>query len=510
MDSTDLGKQIVDLSQTQKIATQFRDESDSTRSLLKATVWLESICRTPGFTVAQRFDSVDLLDTSTRKHQKQIGDDYLGLLHANRKQEKLLWETAHGFWTALSAGYLECMEQLHKNPASADKLKAKLPVLAARGARAVAMQIKWVLFRFGMVEPQVWADLAHCQQFAEARKIDCQAVSLYLSNQTKSCPNEEFLRAVMLSAASMDSLSVMEQEIADRWIDYFASTFKVDAKAHKALNLFFDLDRASAPSRVAGETGSNPHRRYFGASDALPQMQEYLESTHKTGATPVPFRLPKGGEMTHVVKVLEHLMLHWGEAPPSREWDRRFTATTIEVKHDYGSVRQALADMEQGVLDFTDVIAIRPEYWIVDNAGRGGYRAIVPKGLRAWLRLGALIAMRLEFREFWSIAVIRRVETDEHQQRKVGIRMIARKPVTALMRSKLRSSTQDRPELGILLNAKPSRAGGVHMLMRPGTFALNEDIDITFGPNETTWSLTPSRMVEKAVDYDWVRYTLKS
>ena len=59
--------------------------------------------------------------------------------------------------------------------------------------------------------------------------------------------------------------------------------------------------------------------------------------------------------------------------------------------------------------------------------------------------------------------------------------------------------------------AKPSHAGGVHMLMRPGTFALTEDIDITFGPETEpqTWSLTPSRMVEKAVDYDWVRYTLK-
>jgi hypothetical protein len=250
------------------------------------------------------------------------------------------------------------------------------------------------------------------------------------------------------------------------------------------------------------------HRRFFGASEALPQIQEYLESTQKTGATPVPFRLPKGGEMKHVVKALEHFVLHWGEAPPAREWDRRETTTSIEIKHDYGSVRQTLEATELGELDFS-MTRSRPEFWIVDNAGRGGYRAIVPKGLRAWLRLGALIAMRLEFRDFWSIAVIRRVESDEHQQRKVGIRIIARKPVTASMRSKLRAGNQIRPEPGILLNTKPSRDGGVHVLMRPGTYTMKEDIDVTFGPNHETLALTPSRVVETAVDYEWVRYTVK-
>ncbi|MEQ1773174.1 MAG: hypothetical protein ABL891_05255 [Burkholderiales bacterium] len=509
MDTADTGKQVVDLSQTQKIATQFR-EADTTDALLKATVWLDSIAKSRALSLIQRYESIDLLDAATRKQQKQIGDDYLALLHANRRQEKLLWETAQGFWMALSAAYLECMAEALNNPSSAGKLKAKLPILAARGVRAVAMRVKWVLFRFGLVEPQVWADLAQCQHFAEMHKIADKSVSLYLSNQTKNTVSEEFLRAVMLSAASMDSLSVMEQEIADRWIEYFASTFKLDSKPGKTLNLFFDLDRASPPRRVAGASGSDAHRRYFGASDALPQIQEFLEMTQKTGATPVPFRLPKGGEMKHVVKVLEHFTFHWGEQPPSREWDRRFTTTSIEVKHDYGSVRQTLENAELGELDFTTVSS-RPEFWIVDNAGRGGYRAIVPKGMRSWLRLGALIAMRLEFRDFWSIAVIRRVESDEHQQRKVGIRMIARRPVTALMRSKERASTQIKPEPGILLNTKPSRDGGVHVLMRPGTFTLKEEIDVTFGPdNKQTMSLAPSKIVETAVDYEWVRYTVKN
>lgn len=497
----------ADLSRTQKIAVQFR-EADTTSGLSKATAWLGSIKKTAGFSMAHRYDSVDLLDTSTRKHQKQIEDDYLALLHANRKQEKLLWETAYGFWSALAAAYIDCIAQAEKDPAAAGKMKSKLPVLAARGARAVAMQIKWILMRFGLVEPRIWTDLAHCQSFAEAQHIADKPIPLYLSNQSKSTVTQEFLRATMLASSGTDSLSVMEQEIADRWIEHFAGMFKISTTPAKGLNLYFDLEGSTAPRRVIGKPSRRASLRYFGASESLPQIQEYLESTQKTGVTPVPFRLPKGGEMKHVAKVLEHFALHWGEEMPGREWQRRLTATSIEVKHDFGSVRQILHDSEQAELDFTDSIA-RPEFWVVDNAGRGGYRAIVPKGLRAWLRLGALIAIRLEFRDFWSVAVIRRVESDEHQQRKVGIRIISRRPVTALMRSRMRAGTQVRPEPGILLNSTPSKDGGVHLLMRPGTFTMKEDIDVAYGPENKELSLTPSRIVETAVDYEWVRYTVK-
>ncbi len=508
MNPTDMGGQVaIDLSQTQKIATQFR-EADTIAALAKAAAWMDSLRKTTGFTIAQRYDNVDLLDTATRAHQKQIGDNYLLLLQANRRREKELWETAYAFWTALSAVYLQCVEQASADPAAAAKIKAKLLLMAARGARAAGMRVKWISFRFGLVEASIWKDLGRCLSFAEEHGFADKAVPLYLSNQAKSSVSEEFLRAAMLSASTTDSLTVMEQEIVDRWIEHFTSAFVLGGKPAKGLNLCFDVNGAQPPRRVFGAPAKGARLCYFGASEALPQIQEYIDATKKTGVTPVPFRLPKGGETKHVVKVLGHLLLHWGEAPPAREWDRRLTTTSIEIRHDFGTVLQTLEQVESGDLDFTGRFA-RPEFWIVDNAGRGGYRAIVPKGLRAWLRLGALIAMRLEFRDFWSVAVIRRVESDEHQQRKVGIRMISRRPVSALMQSKAHAGVNMRPEQGILLNTKPSRDGGVHLLMRPGTFTLKDDIEVTFGPESKSMSLTPSRIVETAVDYEWIRYTVK-
>lgn len=157
----------------------------------------------------------------------------------------------------------------------------------------------------------------------------------------------------MLSVSSTDSLSVMEQEIADRWIEHFAELFHLSRNANDGFNLYFDLDASLPPRRLAEKQVTGVGIRYFDASDALPFIQEYLDSTDKTGATPAPFRLPKGGERKHMVNVLEHLAMHWGKEPPAHNWDRRQTAMTFEIRHEYPAVRNALEGDKPGELDFT-------------------------------------------------------------------------------------------------------------------------------------------------------------
>jgi len=498
---------IVTLPQTQDMAAQFQAVG-AAAALSKAAAWLGTLGKTPGASLGQRYVSVDLIDTSTRHHQKQILDDYLALPRTRRAQERMLWVSAHDFWVALSAAYLECMAAVPREPKSAAEMTAKLPVLAARGVRAAAMQIKWISFRFGLVEPWVWSNLARCLRFAELHDIADTEVILYLSNPTSTSANKAFLRAVMLSASCTESLSVMEQEMADRWIEYFADRFLLDRRAGPAVNLYFDLDHALPPRRIMGTPAKAAHRRFIGGLEVLPHIQKHIESVREAGAAAVPFALPRDSEIKSVIKVLEHLALHWSTQQPARVWERRPTTTCLEIKHDYRSLREILENTAQGVRAADD--KARPEYWIVDNAGRGGYSAIVPKGLRAWLHLGVLIAIRLEYQNFWSAAVIRRVETDEHHQHKVGIRVVARRPVAALLRSTQRSGKQARTEPGILLNTKPSGNGGVHVLMRPSTFTLDEDIDASFGAdNAQSLALTPSRVVESTLDYEWVRYEVK-
>ncbi len=126
----DLGKTlklVPDLSNTQKLAVQFGRE-DTVPGLLKTAISLETLCKSPYFSLLKGYDSIDVLDTATRKHQKQIVDDYLGVLHANRLQEKHLWEAAHRFWLALSAAYLRCIDAAEEQPPASSKLRSRLPL----------------------------------------------------------------------------------------------------------------------------------------------------------------------------------------------------------------------------------------------------------------------------------------------------------------------------------------------------------------------------------------------
>jgi len=492
------------LTKTHELAVQF-EGAEASAALTKAAAWLTTLRARRGFTLDERYVSIDLVDTSTRAHQQHIVDDYLVLTHTRRAQEKVLWEAAHGFCVALSGAYIDCIAAAQSDAAAALKFRSKLPVLAARGALAIGMQIKWIAFRYGLVEPWVWSNLARCLRFAEANDMADRVVPLYLSSKTPLSTQQTFTRAVMLHAADTEALSLMEQEIVSRFIDHFTDRFKFDRRADENLTLYFDLNHALPPRRVLGVPVRAAQRRFFSALDALPMLEQYRARVVKGGIGAAPISLPRGAHVKEVVKVLDHLALHWAKPMPARAHERRLTTGCLEIRHDYRSVFEAL---EAGPADVSVTASIaRGETWVVDNAGRGGYSAIVPKGQRPWLAHHVLIALRLEHEARWSLGLIRRVETDEHRQRKVGIRVIARKPVAASLRLAQVSGKRVREESGIVLNTRPSSNGGVHVLTRSGMFTLQEEIVAAYGANrEFELRLKPTNAMEATLDYAWVRY----
>lgn len=498
------------LTKTQELAVQF-EGAEASAALIKAANWLATLTKTRSFTLEQRFVSVDLVDTSTRAHQQQIIDDYLALSHARREQEKVLWEAAHGYWEALSTAYADCIAATERDVEGATGLQNRIPVLAARGIRAAGMQIKWLAFRYSLVEPRVWANLARCVRFAEAHGVADSAVPLYRSQAERVSANQAFLRVLVLAASDNEGLSPLEQDMADRWIKYFIERFKLDRRAGDDVYWYFDLDHALPPRRIVGEPGAAAHRLFFGAADALAEIRRVQQKARQAGVhaqSVVPRAvLPKGSDAKQVIKVLDHLALHWDKPMPARAFERKLTTTCLEIRHDFRAAREVLVQSERA-RETALRSSGRIETWIVDNAGRGGYSAIVPKGQRPWLQLGVLIAIRVEYQKFWSLALIRRVETDEHHQRKVGIRVIARKPVAALLRS--RAGSRMREEPGILLNTTPSSNAGVHVLMRPSAFTLEDEIDAWFGAGHTqSFTLKPTQVMEATYDYEWVRYEVK-
>lgn len=493
--------------QTQKIVAQIRD-NETPRALGQATYWLNSLKQTAGYRLVQRFENINLVDTSTRKHQAQILDDYLAMALNDKKQEKLLWEAAGNFWATLGDAYIACLDLAEQDRDASGSFKSTLPLIAARAARATAMQMRWVLMRYGLVEPRIWKHLARCCRFAEAHHIGDAPVSLYVSGKSQSTAMHEITQALLLAASSSANLAPVVQDITAQLIEHLSDRCKISQQPELGLHFQFDLDRATPPGRAGSVPATSPTRRFFGAPDALPLVNDCLNTLRAGGALPASLRV-RHGDTRQIVEALEHLALNWAEQPPERAWDRRITAAGLAVVHGYNGVRAALDDT-QGQSESGFVADHLPDFWIVENAGRGGYRAVVPAGESSWLTVGALIAVRLEYNDVWSAAVVRRVESDEYRQRRVGIRLIARKPAAVQLRARLPGGGVSAAEPGILLNTRATRGGGVHVLMRPGSFTLKDDIEAVYGTEKNLLLLNAARPIETGADYQWTRYQLQA
>src|SRR5262249_9720829 len=142
--------------------------NDAGKALQEITEWLESMNQTEGFKVDRRFENLDLLDGAAKNHQRKLSQDYLGTPRQQKFQEHKLWTAVSGFWRALGDGYILCIDQ-QEGGGGATAVRKSLPVIAGRAMRVLTLQLKWLLLRYGPVEPKLWNDLARLYQFAEQK-----------------------------------------------------------------------------------------------------------------------------------------------------------------------------------------------------------------------------------------------------------------------------------------------------------------------------------------------------
>src|SRR4029434_6446536 len=131
-------------------------------------------------------------------------------------QENKLWNALSGFWKALGDGYILCIETHGSGAGGAAAVRKMLPVIVARALRVLTLQLKWVLLRYGPVEPRLWGQLGRLYQLAEERGFANVTVVVYTGADGESPVKNEFLKAVILAASSTDGLPPMRQQITER------------------------------------------------------------------------------------------------------------------------------------------------------------------------------------------------------------------------------------------------------------------------------------------------------
>lgn len=477
--------------------------TDSTKALEQITEWLESLNRADGFKVDRRYESVDLLDGAAKRHQQVLTQEYLSTPRVQKFLENRLWNAEFGFSKELGDAYVRCIKECVSGFDGSAAVQRVLPALVARALRALALQLKWILLRYGLVEKRIWAHLSLLYRLAEEKGIFDQAIAVYPGPHGKSTVKREFLKALMLPASSLDGLPPVRQQIAERGVEHLAESFVLSAQPDGCTHSF-DLASPRSPARLIQGVGS-AGLLFFGAGKALARLDRLADQIAAKGGVPHDFNLGGSYPKDEVIGVLRHLAQYWSDRAPARGSERRPTAARITVVPGADQVFGALEPSTGTNLDFSQNQTA--ESWIVENVSDGGCGAIVPRQKIDWVKVGALIGMKGETSNHLGIGLIRRITRDAHQQRRVGIQVLTKTaiPVTISKANTMSILNFDlREETAILLTVKPDARGEVDMLLRAGIFKVSDNLEMTL--QERNYQLVPSSIIEAGEDYYWARF----
>jgi hypothetical protein len=475
------------------------------KALAEASQWLTSIRDAARLARHHRIELIALLDAATRKAQARMADLYVTLLESDHREEKLIWQTASDFSVLLVEGYLQCAGSPGESVEVSQEVQPLLPLLAARGMRALRLQMKWVSMRYGELRPEIWGEFARLLTLAESVNSVAAPVD-YPIAEMQASPSDEFVRAMMFWSALPGALSPVEQDIAERLIVYLTQDFHFGVQRAEGSDYFFNLNGAHPPLRFVSSAPVSASTRYLEVSEARQAVQAMHSLVRGTGSMPAGVDCGPAGEINVTVRVLKHLSVNWAKELPARATGRRKAGAALAIKSAH-SYQHVLAVVRHGGLDVPSTSGGKvTQSWIAEDISAGGCGVIVSEGGSERLHVGVLVALQLASEGQYHVGVIRRVSGRGERQRHIGIQLISHSAVPVYLRSLLGAKQGRNRESAILLSAKPSSNGSVYILARRDLFSGREPVEAAFGVPEVTVVLEPAGVVESGKDFDWLRY----
>src|SRR5688572_16920597 len=317
---------------------------DSFKALEDIDSWLELLSKTESLSYERRYEVIDLIDQAARPYSRKLSQDYLRAPRSQKLQENRLWTANFEFWKHLTDAYLSCFEQYQAGVKSTPRIVETLPIVLARGTRALAAQLKWTLLRYGPTGDGIWGALGRLFSFAESKGFAEKLVPLYPGAQGDSSVEQEFVKALMLAASSPDSLVPVQLDIAERLVAHLSGLFTLGKEAGEMRTHYFDLSMRQPPARLAKGTQKNETVRFFGAAAGKQELQRLMAQA-EAGSIPNDVNLGATYETASVLEVMRHLEQYWSEKPPERRHERRRAVSRLSVVHGFSNVVQGISNV---------------------------------------------------------------------------------------------------------------------------------------------------------------------
>lgn len=471
--------------------------------------WLDSLLDAEDIRLDRRFEIVRVLDEAAQPQLRRLARDYLNppapavSANAAKSEERQLWSINHGYWERVGALYASCLEiaAVDAKGRGSEAFRSSLPLAAARCVAARATQIKWIAFHNELVPEALWMELGAVYLSAEIGGYAQKSLQLYPQQSANTSVLHAYLQALILHSSSIDALLPVEIEIAERIVQRFLPSFVFSARLRPDSVYWVDAAAAAPPSRLA----RNPHAikpslRFFSAGDVAPALQTMIRQVEH-GELPADLNL--GGQYpgSVLLPVMSHLARYWAPRPPLRDNQRHPVRTRMAVRNGFGDCFTVFAGGEQLL-----GIGRRSEHWSVENVSLGGFGALVDGPPGDWLRVGALLALQPDGGDNWLLALIGRYSKDAGGRPRIGIRTLARHPVSVELRPRASALAAIDSRHGIWLRDADS-GEETRFVLPLGSFNVREELE--FMHEGVRFRLTPVELEELGHDFEITRYRLR-
>lgn len=464
---------------------------DPLKALEELAHWHESVSLADGFRAEQRLQRLFAIDDAAQPRVRALAREYVAAVRPSRLQENRLWMQVHEYWRYAGQSYARAIDAALRGDKADDPGKAQLP-LALRALRSLAQQIKWQHVRYGPIDGALWGALYRAYAFAEGRQLAEAPGPLYPGDTEASTPRREFMKALLLSASSPDSLLPAEIELAERLIGELGGSFALAPSPAPELRFWVDLAQPVPPQRALRAPPQSMALRCFGPGASLGTLHEWIERLGASGQAPASLSVAQAEPQT-LLAVMRHLALAWSPVSPERQHARHSVKSRLSVEHGLRGVLAALGASGPREADLPAA-----ESWIVENVSAGGFGARVMHWKGDWLKVGALLAMQPEGGSNWVVGIVRRLNKLPSREARVGIQTLSRAPAQA--RFSLRGAGASP---GVLLG--PANASGeVGVALTPGFYAAGQNLEAELGGRHHVY--LPVRLAERGEDFEIVRF----
>ena len=471
------------------------------RALDEIAGWLESLQLADDCPADRVYDVARQLEDVAQPYLKRLAHNYLNTPRLPRAEEKRLWSINFGFWTLLSAAYKRCLLVLGDKSKVAEQVKGFLPALCTRLIAAQAAVMKWEQLHYGPTSGELWRQMGYALLIAEEAGVATKAVHVGAPGGLSS-PLQEYHKAMVFQAASLDSLLPLEIEIAEHLIAYFLPKFVFTREAEHDSVYWVDLNLAQPPLRLAKMPATvQPGQRFFKPGPGHDEIRTILNTLEQGGDMPAEINLGDRYYPKTLMPVLRHLAAYLAPIPPQRKHDRHLVKHRLTILHG----------LVNAFVVFSGEFGGRPaglqmESWVVENVSRGGFGAALGSRSSEWLSVGALVVMQPEGGDNWLLGIIRRYQRLSESEVHVGIETVSRQAVSVDLKPRTASTYAAVSGTPGLLIFDGNAPGEVRVVLPLASFDLRESLEYTKDGQRQL--LTPVALLEQTSDFELARYRL--